>query len=140
MRIPHDGEDVGRYYGRVGMWAAWTGAVTLTGLRVAGALPQHYAVLVLVLIGIAITLGQAQVRAKLSDSIVGAFETGMRESERARMEAVQEVVEVVEEDRKARVVTSDQAQKMTDSVLAVVIDNHEALKRVERDINRRSAT
>lgn len=101
-----DGEDQTRRATLITMYGAWAVSIGLTVLRAVDELPQQYGVVIVVFIGVAIAAGQARTRHKLADSIVAAFETGARESERNRGDIiaadVREAVEHVQAARRAQ--------------------------------------
>jgi hypothetical protein len=69
-------EEVKQLGALVLMWSGWVAAMTLSVLRVAHLGPE-WGVVIILAIGVAIAAGQARVRHKLTDAIVGAFTAGV---------------------------------------------------------------
>lgn len=77
----------------VGAHASWWGAFILTLVHVGGYTPRSFAAVIVLLIGAGISFGLSLSRARLTDTIVGAFRTGMIASQQAMEETARRSTE-----------------------------------------------
>ena len=70
-------EDRRRKYATACMWIGWSGALLFASLRVAHVIPMDYEVMVVPIVGAAISATLARSRYRLEDSIIATMRTGM---------------------------------------------------------------